>query len=83
LKAVYAVLSQGYVLAYGSRAGAIALYAASALAWLAAGYVTFRRRARWAWSDFLGFAAGVAIILAWTLSFQTHSTIHSGGWFAC
>ncbi len=76
LKAVYAVLSQGYVLAYGSRAGAIALYAASALAWVAAGYVTVRRRARWAWSDFLGFGAGVAIILAWTLSFQTHTTIH-------
>ncbi len=76
LKAVYAVLGEGYVLAYGSQAGAIALYAASALAWLAAGCLAFRRRDQWAVSDFLGFAAGVAIILAWTLSFQTHATIH-------
>ncbi len=76
LKAVYAVLTQGYILAYGSHAGAIALYTASALAWLAAGYLAFRRRVEWAVSDFLGFAAGVAIILAWTLAFQTHATIH-------
>jgi len=76
LKAVYAVLSEGYVLTYGSRPGAIALYAASALAGLAAGYLTFRRRVPWALSDFLGFAAGVAIILAWIWTFQTHTTIH-------
>jgi hypothetical protein len=76
LKAVYAVLSEGYVLTYGSRPGAIALYAASALAWLAAGYLTFRRRVPWALSDFLGFVAGVAIILAWIWTFQTHTTIH-------
>jgi hypothetical protein len=75
-KAVFAVLSQGHVLTYGSGPGAIALYTASALAWLAAGYLTFRRRVRWALSDFLGFAAGVAIILAWIWSFQTHTTIH-------
>jgi len=76
LKAVSAVLSQGYVLTYGSRPGAIGLYAASALAWSAAGYLAFRKRVRWAVSDFLAFAAGVAVILVWTLSFQTHTTLH-------
>jgi hypothetical protein len=76
LKAVSAVLSQGYILTYGSRPGAIVLYAASALAWSAAGYLAFRKRVRWAVSDFLAFAAGVAVILAWTLSFQTHTTLH-------
>jgi len=76
LKALYAVVSQGYVLAYGSHAGAIALYAVSALAWLAAGYLALRRRMKGAASDFLGLAAGGAIILAWALAFQTHTTIH-------
>lgn len=75
-KAVEAVLSQGYVLTYGSQTGAIILYAASVLAWLAAGFIAVRRRARWAISDLLGFAAGAAIVLAWILTFQTHSTIH-------
>jgi hypothetical protein len=75
-KAVEAVLSQGYVLAYGSHTGAIVLYAASVLAWVAAGFIAVRRRVRWAASDLLGFAAGGAIVLAWILAFQTHSTIH-------
>jgi len=75
-KAVEAVLSQGYVLTYGSHTGAIVLYAASALAWLIAGFIAVRRRVRWATSDLLGFAAGGAIVLAWILAFQTHSTIH-------
>jgi hypothetical protein len=76
LKAVARVLSQGHILTYGSWPVAIALYAASALAWLVAGYLAFRRRERWALSDLLGFAAGGAMILAWIWSFQTHTTIH-------
>ena len=70
------MLTQGYVLTYGSHTGAVALYAASALAWLVAGWLAVSRQTQWAVSDFLGFAAGGAIVLAWALAFQTHSTIH-------
>jgi len=76
VKALGALLGQGYVLTYGSRAGAIALYIGSALAWVAAGVLAVRRRHRAAVHDFLGLAAGAAIILAWALCFQTHTTIH-------
>ncbi len=76
LKALYTVLTQGYVLVYGSHAGAIALYAASVLAWLVAGCLALRRRVQGAVSDFLGFTAGPVIILAWALTFQSHTTIH-------
>jgi len=76
LKALYAVLTQGYVLTYGSQTGALALYAASALSWLAAGWMAVTTRRPAALHDFLGFAAGVAIIVAWALTFQTHTTIH-------
>jgi hypothetical protein len=76
LKAIYVVVGEGYVLTYGSRPAAVWLYAASALAWLAAGYVAFRTPARWASSDVLALAAGAGIVVAWTLSFQTHTTLH-------
>jgi hypothetical protein len=52
------------------------LYVAGALAWLSAAYLAFRRATRSASSDLLAMAAGVAIVVAWTLSFQTHTTIH-------
>jgi hypothetical protein len=76
LKAVRALLGEGYILAYGSRQGAIALYAASALAWFAAGYLALRTRTRRASSDFLAFAAGAGIILAWICAVQTHTMLH-------
>lgn len=76
LRAIYVVLGQGYVLTYGSRSAAIWLYAAGALAWLGAGYVTLRRAARWASSDWLAMAAGASIVVAWTWLFQTHTTLH-------
>jgi hypothetical protein len=76
LKSIYVVLGQGYVLTYGSRSAAVLLYAASALAWLSAAYVRFRRGARWASSDLLALAAGSGIVVAWTLLFQTHTTLH-------
>jgi hypothetical protein len=76
LKAIGAVLGEGYVLTYGSRPAAVVLYAAGALAWLAAGYLAVRRPARWATSDLLAMAAGAGIVVAWTLSFQTHTTLH-------
>lgn len=76
LKAIYALLGQGYVLAYGSRTGALALYAASVLSWAAAGYLALRKPARGARSDLLAFAAGGAVVLAWVCAFQTHTTIH-------
>jgi hypothetical protein len=76
LKAVRALLGEGYVLTYGSRQGAIGLYAASALAWLAAGYLTLRTRTRSASSDFLAFVAGAGIILAWICAVQTHTMLH-------
>lgn len=76
LRAIYVVAGEGYVLTYGSRSAAVLLYAAGALAWLSAAYVAFRRAARSASSDLLAMAAGVAIVVVWTLSFQTHTTIH-------
>jgi hypothetical protein len=76
LRAIYVVLGEGYVLTYGSRAAAGLLYAAGALAWLSAAYVAFRRAARSASSDLLAMAAGVAIVVIWTLCFQTHTTLH-------
>jgi len=76
LKAISVVLGQGYILTYGIRTAALFLYAAGGLAWVTAGYLAFRRRARWASSDLLAMAAGAAIIVAWTLSFQTHTTLH-------
>ena len=76
LRAIYVVVGEGYVLTYGSRSAAVLLYAAGALAWLSAAYVAFRRAARSASSDLLAMATGVAIVVAWILSFQTHTTIH-------
>jgi hypothetical protein len=76
LRAVYVVLNEGYVLTYGSRAAAGWLYAAGALGWLSAGYLTLRRAARPARSDLLAMATGAAIVLAWTWLFQTHTTLH-------
>jgi hypothetical protein len=76
LKAIYVVLGEGYVLTYGSRPAAVLLYAAGVLAWLTAGYLAFRRPARRASSDLLALAAGVGIVVVWTLTFQTHTTIH-------
>jgi len=76
LRAVYVVLGEGSVLTYGSRTAAIMLYAAGALAWLSAGYLALRRAARSASSDLLAMAAGVGIVVVWTLSFQTHTTLH-------
>jgi hypothetical protein len=76
LRAIYVVLGEGYVLTYGSRTAAALLYAAGALAWLSAGYLAFRRAARSASSDLLAMATGIGIVVAWTLSFQTHTTLH-------
>jgi hypothetical protein len=76
LKSLYVLVGEGYVLTYGSHTGAVFLYAASALSWLAAGWVSLTRRHSVPVSDFLGFAAGAAIVVAWTLAFQTHTTIH-------
>jgi hypothetical protein len=76
LKSIYVVLGEGYVLTYGSRSAAVLLYAAGALAWLTAGYLAFRRPARWALSDLLALAVGAGIVVAWTWSFQTHTTLH-------
>jgi hypothetical protein len=61
---------------YGSRPAAVLLYAAGALAWLTAAYLAFRRPARWASCDLLALAAGVGIVVVWTWSFQTHTTLH-------
>jgi hypothetical protein len=61
---------------YGSRPAAVLLYAAGALAWLTAAYLAFRRPARWASSDLLALAAGAGIVVVWTWSFQTHTTLH-------
>jgi hypothetical protein len=76
LRAIYVVVGEGYVLTYGSKSAAVVLYAAGAIAWLSAAYVAFRRAAWSASSDLLAMAAGVAIVVAWTLAFQTHTTIH-------
>jgi hypothetical protein len=75
-KAIYALLGEGYVLAYGSPAGALALYAASVLAWSAAVWLAFRRRAPEARSDLLALAAASGVWLVWACAFQTHTTIH-------
>ena len=76
LKAISVVLGEGYVLTYGSRQAAAFLYASGALAWVTAAYVTVRRPARWASSDLLAMAAGAGIVVVWTLTFQTHTTLH-------
>jgi hypothetical protein len=76
VKTVYAVLGEGYVLTYGSNLAAVVLYSAAALAWLTAGYLAFRRPARWASSDLLAFVAGAAIVVAWMGLFQIHTAIH-------
>lgn len=76
LKSFYVVLKEGANLTYGSRPGAALLYAAAGLAWVAAGYLAFRRSVQSARSDFLAFAAGASIIVLWTWTFQTHTTIH-------
>lgn len=76
LKAIWVVLGEGYVLTYGSRPAAALLYAAGALAWLTAGYLAFRRPARGASSDLLALAAGGGIVVVWTWTFQTHTTLH-------
>jgi hypothetical protein len=76
LKALYLVLTQGYVLTYGSYAAALVLYGAAVAAWAAAGWLAITRRHPHARSDFLGFAAGAAIVTGWALAFQTHTTIH-------
>jgi hypothetical protein len=75
-RALYELLGEGYVLTYGSHTAALVLFAASALAWMAAGWLAFTRRRPASVSDFFGFAAGVAIILAWALAVQTHTMIH-------
>ena len=76
LKSIYVVLGEGYVLTYGSGPAAVLLYAAGVLAWLTAGYLAFRRPTRWASSDLLALAAGAGIVVVWTWSFQTHTTLH-------
>jgi hypothetical protein len=76
LKSFYVVLKEGANLTYGSRLAAAWLYAAAGLAWLTAGVLAFRRSAKRAASDFLAFAAGAGIIVLWTWTFQTHTTIH-------
>ena len=76
LKSFYVVLKEGANLTYGSRPGAVLLYAAAGLAWLAAGYLAFRRSVQSARSDFLALAAGASLIVLWTWTFQTHTTIH-------
>ena len=76
LKSFYVVLGEGYVLTYGSRSAALALYATAGLAWLAGAFFAFRNPVRWARSDFLACAAGTAIIVLWTWTFQTHTTLH-------
>jgi hypothetical protein len=76
LKSLYVLLGEGYVLTYGSHTGAVFLYAASAMSWLAAGWVSMARRHSAPVSDLLGLAAGPAIVVGWALAFQTHTTIH-------
>jgi hypothetical protein len=76
LKALYTVLTQGYVLTYGSHAAALVLYGAAIAAWAAAGWVAVTRRHPHALSDLVGCAAGLAIVTGWALAFQTHTTIH-------
>ena len=76
LKAIYALLGEGYILAYGSHAGALALYAASVLAWGAAVWLALRRRTPEARNDLLALAAASGIWLVWACAFQTHTTIH-------
>jgi hypothetical protein len=76
VKSFYVVMGEGFVLTYGNQAAALVLYAAAALAWLAAGYLAFHKPARVALSDFLAFAAGASIVIFWTWSFQTHTTLH-------
>jgi hypothetical protein len=41
-----------------------------------AAWIAFRSPRPGSRSDFLGCAAGVAIVVAWALGFQTHTTIH-------
>lgn len=76
LKAIYALLGQGYILTYGSHLAALVLYAVVGLSWIVAGYLALRRPEQWARSDWLAFAAGGAVVLAWACTFQTHTTIH-------
>jgi hypothetical protein len=76
LRAVYVVLGEGYVLTYGSMPAALVLYAVGALGWVCALYAAFRGATRSTRSDVLAMAAGVAIVLAWTWLFQTHTTLH-------
>jgi len=76
LRALYVVLGEGYVLTYGSHGAALLLYAAGGAAWAAAAYRTWRSSNRWATSDLLAMAAGPAIVIAWALVFQTHTTLH-------
>jgi hypothetical protein len=76
VKTLYVLLTQGHMLTYGSHRAALVLYGACTVSWLAAGWIAFGSRRAGARSDFLGCAAGVAIVVAWALGFQTHTTIH-------
>jgi hypothetical protein len=76
VKTLHVVLTQGHMLTYGSDRAALVLYGACALSWLAAAWIAFRSPRPGSRSDFLGCAAGVAIVVAWALAFQTHTTIH-------
>jgi hypothetical protein len=76
IRALGVVLGEGYVLTYGSHGAALLLYAAGALAWAMAAYLTWRSSTRWATSDLLAMAAGTGIVIVWAWVFQTHTTLH-------
>jgi hypothetical protein len=71
-----ALLRNGVVLAYGSKLGAIVLYVATALAWLAAGWLAVRKNGARPVSDFLAFGVGAAVIAGWVMLLPTHTIMH-------
>jgi hypothetical protein len=75
-KSLYVVLAAGDHLTYGSRPAALVVGQATALAWLIAGSLAFRARDNTP-SDFLAFVAGVGVVVAWIVAFQTHTNIHA------
>jgi hypothetical protein len=69
----------GKVLTYGNNAAAVALFLATALAWLGAAIMAWRSKCTALQSEFLVCVLGASIVVAWIAVFPLHTLGH--GWF--
>lgn len=69
----------GKVLTYGNNAAAVALFSATALAWLGAAFMAWRSNSIALRSEFLVCVLGASIVVAWIAVFPFHTLGH--GWF--